>query len=957
MDDDQYDEFGNFIGDMNDLSSASEDESGPVVNEDVSEDEMDVEDGDDMEETALVKAENLSEHFQNAETVIVDATAEGSDQPVIKPDVERRINLEYQGEELPETTYSKEYMSQLQKDLPERTRNVAVVGHLHTGKTSWLDMLVMQTHPTLQVSKKNRQDCKPIRYLDTHKMENERGITISASPITLLLGDAKDRSHVVTFIDCPGHPDFIEEACAALNVVEGAVLVLDVVEGCTKQDKHIVTQLMKRNLPFVVVLNKFDRLLLELRLPPSDAYLKIKHILDDINAHIYYNEFALSYTHDQLISPLKNNVIFSSYALQASFTLKTWCKLYEAKFKHALIDADRLEMLLWGDIHFDQAAGKFSHIKDNQVLPRTFQQLILDPLYKMLSYSLVYDNGKKSPLPKLLLDNFGVVLHKSIYKEDPQVLLQEVFKSVCQAGTADLVSLIVSTVPSPSITGGLRQLNIENLKGEDVVAEVFKLTPGDYAYVKILHGTIRVGAEVMIVGDTGSEDLKRQTVLALYLPGGRYKFPVAQGSSGSIVVVSGISSTISKCATVYSASIPRNLMHPIHTTFRGDISVYKVALECETPSELPKLVEALKTLSKYYLAAITKLEESGEHVLLATGELYLDCFIHDVRYFFPDYLSIKVSDPMAKFAESCKERSVTKISTYTPSKQSHIAITAEPVNDKKLSRLIEQGGLSLSQPQKVTAKILRNDFGWDALAARSLWSFGPSDVRSPSMLLDDTIEGETDKERLLAVKDSVVAGFQVAVSEGPLCGDTIRNTKFKILDCVLGGKNLLSSGSQVIPMTRNAVHTGLLTASPKLLEPMYRVHATCTYRSILAVHVLLEKRRGWVVSETPVVATQMYEVEGYVPVLDSVGLDTDMRLSTQGQAFCTLQFARYDMVPGDPLDAECLLPAMKPVPRQSMARDFVMKTRRRKGLSGEPNLQKYIDPELYQRLKQSGVVS
>ena len=203
----------------------------------------------------------------------------------------------------------------------------------------------------------------------------------------------------------------------------------------------------------------------------------------------------------------------------------------------------------------------------------------------------------------------------------------------------------------------------------------------------------------------------------------------------------------------------------------------------------------------------------------------------------------------------------------------------------------------------------------------------------------------------------IITGFKLGINEGPLCNEPIRNCKFKILDAVLSGSKIQSSGSQIIPMTRNAVHTGFLTASPRLMEPVYRVSVTCTYNSIQAVLILLGKRRGWIVDEYPIPATKLYEIEGFVPVIDSVGLDTDMRLQTQGQAMCYLDFAKWDTVPGDPLDRDCHLPQMKPVPRQSMARDFVLKTRRRKGLSGEPNLQKYLDPELYLRLKNSGIIN
>lgn len=954
--DDLYDEFGNFVGDPNDSDAESVASETQPENGDGTEDVNMVQ---DEPETALVKSTNLSQRFKEAETIAVDPAQEARDEPVIKPVVEKKLYIEYKQTEddgLPKVVYSREYMGQISKDLPERIRNVAFVGNLHTGKTSLIDSLVLDTHPELFLSKQNQQDFKPMRYLDTHKLESARGITISATPVSLLLPDTKDRSYIVNILDCPGHPDFEDEILSLLSVSEGAVLVLDTLEGLTKRDKRLISTLIKHDLPIVVVLNKIDRLILELRLPVKDFYYKIKYVLDDINACIHHSEFIGSYSHNQVVSPLRNNVVFASASLLTCFTLETFANLYKDKVEVLNIDSSKFEKLLWGDVYYDKSTGKFS--KSSKDGSRTFELFILEPIYKLVSYTLTADT-KGNKLSTLLWEEFGVSLHKSKYKQDPQVLLREVFALVL-GGTKEFVDSVVKTIPSPvNVAEKLARRGLVVVPETETVAEAFKMTMSSdakrtYALVRVYSGSLKVGTRIRAFGSIN--DLKVETIEELFIPGGRYKVPTNEVTAGNIAFVSGISS-IEKCCSLYSTSFPELSLRPIHRANDGERSVYKVAVEPEKPSDLPKLVEGLRTLSKCYLSAITKLEESGEHVVLAPGELYLDCFLHDLRYLSEDYLSIKVSDPMTKFGETCSDRSVTKIATLTASKKSLISITCEPVNDRALSRAIEVGKISLAQPQKVTSKFLRNEFGWDALAARSVWCFGPDDMQNPSILLDDTIEGETDKDALLNIKDLVQSGFRLGVNEGPLCDEPIRNCKFKILDAVLGGSGIHSSGSQIIPMTRNAVHTGFLTASPRLLEPTYRVNVTCTYKSIEAVQTILGKRRGWTVSETPVPATKLYEIEGYVPVADSVGLDTDMRLHTQGQAMCFLEFARWDVVPGDPLDVDAFLPTLRPVPRASLARDFVMKTRRRKGLSGEPNLQKYLDPELYFRLKESGLVN
>ena len=85
----------------------------------------------------------------------------------------------------------------------------------------------------------------------------------------------------------------------------------------------------------------------------------------------------------------------------------------------------------------------------------------------------------------------------------------------------------------------------------------------------------------------------------------------------------------------------------------------KLAVEPLNPAELPKMVEGLRRVSKSYPMAKTKVEESGEHVLYGTGELYLDCVMHDLRHMFSD-IEVKVADPVVAFRETVVETSSIK---------------------------------------------------------------------------------------------------------------------------------------------------------------------------------------------------------------------------------------------------------------------------------------------------------
>ncbi len=94
----------------------------------------------------------------------------------------------------------------------------------------------------------------------------------------------------------------------------------------------------------------------------------------------------------------------------------------------------------------------------------------------------------------------------------------------------------------------------------------------------------------------------------------------------------------------------------------------KIAVEPIAPSELPKMLSGLRQINKSYPLVTTKVEESGEHIILGTGELYLDSVMHDLRKLYSE-IEIKVSDPVVKFCETVVETSALKCYAETPNKK------------------------------------------------------------------------------------------------------------------------------------------------------------------------------------------------------------------------------------------------------------------------------------------------
>jgi 116 kDa U5 small nuclear ribonucleoprotein component len=184
------------------------------------------------------------------------------------------------------------------------------------------------------------------------------------------------------------------------------------------------------------------------------------------------------------------------------------------------------------------------------------------------------------------------------------------------------------------------------------------------------------------------------------------------------------------------------------------------------------------------------------------------------------------------------------------------------------------------------------------------------------------------------------------------------------LDATIDNDQTYKSSGQIIPISRRVVYSSFLMATPKLLEPIYFVDIQAPIDCVKAIYEVLDRRRGNVIYDGTKPGSPFYEIHSYVPCIDSFGLETDIRSHTQGQAFCLSTFHHWSVVPGDPLDKSIVLRPLEPSPPLYLAREFMVKTRRRKGflffkyfhlgLSDDVSIQKYFDdPMLFDLAKET----
>ncbi|XWW95192.1 hypothetical protein V2A60_003146 [Cordyceps javanica] len=977
--DDLYDEFGNFIGEEVESEAGSDAgvDAGDYVYDDTAGDAQDDEElmeVDDGPSNAVILHEDKQYYptaeqvyGQDVETRVEEEDAQPLTQPIIAPIETKKFTIEE--EDLPPVHYSREFMTDLM-NFPEQIRNVALAGHLHHGKTAFTDMLVLETHDILDKLDKRvgRKRDEALRYTDIHILERERGVSLKSSPMSFVLPNSKGKSHLVNVIDTPGHVNFVDEVAAAFRLVDGVCLVVDVVEGVQVNAEQIIKHAVLQDLPLTLIINKMDRLIVELRLPPKDAYFKLKHVVEEVNTIITNTTPTTAAA--KRISPEKGNVLFACTDLGWCFTLQSFAKMYADSYGD--VSAEDLAKRLWGDVYFNPKKRTFSRKPLEDRAARSFVHFVLEPIYKIFTHSISDSPEDLRPV----LESLGIQLKPAQYKADAKVILKLVCEQFFGPSTG-FVDMLAQHVPSPTesaqrlldrhYTGPLdskvaRSMMDCNQDGPLVVhiAKLFNKPDAKsfYSFGRVLSGTARPGMQVRVLGEGYSlddeEDMAMATIDRVLIGETRYNIPTDGVPAGNLVLLDGVDNSIVKTATIVPPTLEDDedayIFKPVsHFTE----SVLKVAVEPINPSELPKMLDGLRKVQKSYPLLDTKVEESGEHIVIGTGELYMDCVLHDLRRLYAD-MDIKVSDPVTRFCETVVETSATKCYAITPNKKNKITMVAEQL-EKGISTEIETGAVKIRDPIKKTAKFFEENHGWDKLAARSIWAFGPDDA-GPNILQDDTLPTEVDKKLLNTVRESIRQGFSWATREGPLCEEPIRNTKFKLTDIVLANEAIFRGGGQIIPTSRRACYSSFLMASPRLMEPVYAVSVTGPEDSYMEVYNVLARRRGHVLSDGPVAGTPLYRVNGLLPVVDSFGFETDLRIRTQGSSMVSLVFDSWNVVPGDPLDREQVIRPLQPATAQATARDFVLKTRRRKGLSEDVSVKTFLEPEFYQSLMESGML-
>ncbi|TFY67311.1 hypothetical protein EVJ58_g1710 [Rhodofomes roseus] len=827
-------------------------------------------------------------------------------------------------------------------DKSTNIRNMSVIAHVDHGKSTLTDSLVSKAGIIAGAK------AGEMRFTDTRDDEKERGITIKSTAISMYFEvDKEDVSAIkqetdgteflINLIDSPGHVDFSSEVTAALRVTDGALVVVDCVEGVCVQTETVLRQALTERIKPVVIINKVDRALLELQVDKEQLFQSFCRTIESVNVIIStYNDAVLG---DVQVYPEKGTIAFGSGLHGWAFTLRQFASRYSKKFG---VDKEKMMAKLWGDNYFNPATRKWTSKgtdNDGKPLERAFNMFVLDPIFKIFDAVMNFKKDAIGPM----LEKLDVKLAQDERDLEGKSLLKVVMRKFLPAGDS-LLEMIVINLPSPKTAQRYRVETLYEGPMDDesaigirdcdskgpLVLYISKMVPTSdkgrfYAFGRVFSGTVRAGPKIRIQGPNyvpgKKDDLFIKSVQRTVLMMGRYIEPIEDCPAGNIVGLVGVDQFLLKSGTLTSSETAHNMK-----VMKFSVSpVVQVAVEVKNAADLPKLVEGLKRLSKSDPCVQAWINDTGEHIVAGAGELHLEICLKDLQ---EDHAGVplKISDPVVGYKETVKAESTIVALSKSQNKHNRLYAKAMPI-DEELSLAIEAGKINARDDYKIRARILADEYGWDVTDARKIWCFGP-ETTGPNVLVDVT----KGVQYLNEIKDSCVAAFQWATKEGVCAEEIMRGVRFNILDVTLHTDAIHRGGGQIIPTCRRVCYAACLLATPGLQEPVYVVEIQCPENAIGGIYSVLNKRRGQVFSEEQRVGTPMFTVKAYLPVTESFGFNGELRAHTGGQAFPQAVFDHWELMNGSPLE------------KGSKLEELVRGIRTRKGLKPDiPSLDTYYD--------------
>lgn len=700
-----------------------------------------------------------------------------------------------------------------------------------------------------------------------------------------------------------------------------------------KRKLSLLRQALAERVKPVLVINKFDRFIHELKLEPEDAYLRLEKMINDINNLIDEYQTDENKWLDLRLSPSNGNVVFTSAYRNWGFDIDMFADFYAKKSgKHKGIFVNAL----WGDWFL----GSDNQINKNPNGKRMFNEYIYKPIKNLYDAILANNDIKIANI----LTRFDHRLNNEEKLLETSDLYKKLFKRIYPLSPV-IKKLIAFHLPSPKeaqkyrvdvLYGGPLSEDDEIYKGikncdpngptvffTSLMVPVDKDGGGSRfnAFGRLFSGTIKSGDKVTIMTENfehgqNKEVMFNKNVQKIIKMVAAKTYSLDESSAGSIIALCGIDQYLTKSGTITSLTNPEQL-YPIKTVKFVVSTVVQVAIKAKNPSDLPKLAEGLRRLSKSDPIIKCTTSENGENIIACVGELHAEVSVNALARF--SGIELVVSEPVVPLRETILEASGKVCLKKSANKHNRIYMTAEPLSDELINDL-ESNEYNVKDAKNLYDLLVKKH-NWDPNHARKVWGMAPH--LSPSNLIVDCTTGLA---YLNEIKSGVISGLLNAVENGIICGEPLRGIRFNIVDVTLHADAIHRGLGQIMPCTRDCIYACVLANNPTLYEPIFSISVATTKDKIGTVYSSISYKRGEILGEESDDGTPTVNISGNLPVIESFGFDNYIKQKTSGQAFPSMSFSHWKQMD------------------EKLKNEYIPKTRQRKGLTPDvPKLENYLD--------------
>ena len=402
---------------------------------------------------------------------------------------------------------------------------------------------------------------------------------------------------------------------------------------------------------------------------------------------------------------------------------------------------------------------------------------------------------------------------------------------------------------------------------------------GEVAVGRLYSGSINHGESVWALGASKPERVQQVSMMV-----GGDRIPVPSVVAGNIAAITGIRSaaagvTVSRDKDFTPFEAIRHYSEPVVT----------VAVEPLSMKDLPKFIDALRSLAKADASlVVTTNQETGEALLAGMGELHLEITTYRIEE--EQGIKVKVSPPIVVYRESVESSNHgMPFEGKSPNRHNRFYVEVEKLPLPVIEALRE-GHFGDGPVRNKDTKEVGNKFGefegMDRDTMRKIYA-----IKGTNVLVNDT----KGIQALHETRELIIEAFNEVCKRGPIAEEPMMGLYVRLVDAKLHEDAIHRGPAQTIPAVRNAIKGACIRARPVIMEPMQKMNVSVPNNWLGGVSREISNRRG-VIEDMPADG-EVTTVIGTVPVAETFGFSNDIRAASQGRAVWNSENCGFDILP------------------------------------------------------------